>query len=58
MEKSAIKIKDLPTGCIIWRGYTILGITGATLPKEFYEKECVEVIGNENDYELIKGGKK
>lgn len=49
------KISELPTGMIIWKKSTILGITGATLPKEYYQYECTKVPGNnEYDYELVE----
>ena len=50
-----LKIKDLPKGRIIWYKNSILGITGVTLPDEYYERECDKTNGNELDYCLIGG---
>ena len=50
-----IKISDLPTGMIIWKGKNILGITGATLPEKYYDCYCENIIGNYLDFELVKG---
>ena len=48
-----LKIKDLPTGAIIWKKKNILGIVGATLPQKYYDYFCYKVPGNnEFDYEL------
>lgn len=53
-----VKIKDLPTGRIIWKKDNILGITGATLPKKYYKCYCKKIYGNELDYELVEEGVK
>ena len=50
-----LKINQLPKGCIIWYKNSILGITGATLPEKYYERECTKTIGNELDYCLVGG---
>lgn len=50
-----LKINQLPKGCIIWYKNTILGITGATLPEKYYERECTKSMGNELDYCLVGG---
>ena len=42
-----LKIKELPVGMIIWNKSNILGITGATLPKQYYEYYCTKIFGNE-----------
>lgn len=47
-----IRISDLPNGMIIWKKGTILGVTGATLPTEYYKYYCSKVYGNDLDYEL------
>lgn len=48
------KIKDLPTGKIIWNIKSdILGITGATLPQKYYEYYCIKLDGNDFDYLLV-----
>lgn len=47
-----IKISELPKGMIIWKGNEILGITGATLPKKYYDCYCQKLRGNGLDYEL------
>lgn len=49
-----IKISELPKGMIIWKKSTILGITRATLPVEYYSCYCTKIIDNEFDYELIE----
>lgn len=48
-----MKISNLPNGMIIWYKGNILGITGATLPKKYYEYSCKKIVGNYFDYELI-----
>lgn len=50
-----MKINQLPNGCIIWYKNSILGITGATLPEKYYERECIKTEGNELDYCLVGG---
>lgn len=49
-----IKISELPKGMIIWNRSNILGITGATLPKKYYENYCVKIRGNILDFDLIE----
>lgn len=49
-----IKISELPVGCIIWKKSNILGITGATLPNEYYDFYCTKIPGNDFDYELVE----
>lgn len=50
-----LKIKELEEGMIIWKGNDeILGITGATLPEEYYEMYCKKVEGNRFDYQLVE----
>ena len=48
-----MKIKDLTVGMIVWHNNDILGITGATLPKEFDDFEVAKVIGNYFDYIIV-----
>lgn len=48
-----MKIKDLAVGMIVWHNYNILGITGATLPKELDDFEVAKVSGNYFDYEIV-----
>ena len=48
------KISELPVGCIIWKKSNILGITGATLPNEYYDFYCTKIPGNDFDYELAE----
>ena len=48
------KISELPEGMIIWNKGTIVGITRATLPNEYYSCYCTKTIGNEFDYELVE----
>jgi hypothetical protein len=49
-----IKIKDIPNGSIVWKGYTILGIKGSTLDKKYYDKFCIKERGNFLDYSLVE----
>lgn len=49
-----IKISELPEGMIIWRKRTILGITKATLPLQYYDYYCTKIIGNYLDYEIVE----
>lgn len=50
-----LKIKDIEEGMIIWNNKgEILGITGATLPEEYYENYCVKISGNHFDYMLME----
>lgn len=47
------KISELPKSMIIWKGNEILGITGATLSKKYYDYYCIKIFGgNDLDYEL------
>lgn len=48
-----MKIKDLEVGMIVWNGHNILGVSGATLPKELDNFEVVKVSGNYFDYEIV-----
>lgn len=48
-----MKIKDLDAGMIIWQEEEVLGITGATLPQEYYEYDCTPVPGNSFDWEIV-----
>lgn len=54
-DVGGIKIKELPNGRVIWYKNSILGVTGATLPDKYYERECKKELGNELDYSLIGG---
>ena len=47
-----LKIKDIPEGAILWKGDTVIGIKGSTLPETFGEYTCVKIPGNSFDYEL------
>lgn len=47
-----MKIKNLEPGCIIWYKNSVLGITGLTLPQEFYDFDCEKITGNPVDYEI------
>lgn len=49
-----LKISELPAGMIIWKKSTILGITGATLPQQYYDYYCTKIIGNDLDFELVE----
>lgn len=48
-----IKISELPIGMIIWKKGNVLGITKATLPKQYYDYYCIKIAGNDLDYELV-----
>lgn len=48
-----IKVKNIPDGSILWKGYNILGIKGVNLPKEYYEYECYQERGNPIDFTII-----
>lgn len=50
-----LKIKELPSGMIIWDNKcNILGITGATLKDKYYDYNCVKIEGNPFDYMLVE----
>lgn len=49
-----IKISDLEMGKIIWDGDNILGVTGLTLPKDYYDYDCIPIPGNSVDYQIIR----
>lgn len=58
-----IKISELEEGLIIWEynpteeyDYEILGITGCTLDKKYYDMYCLGIYGNSHDYLLVKEG--
>lgn len=50
----ALLIKNLPVGKVIWNGFDIIGVTGATLDHYFDECECRPVNGtNPMDYDIV-----
>ena len=46
-------VKEIPNGGIVWKGDTVLGIKGSTLPPIFDECKARAVGGNYFDYELL-----
>ena len=48
-----IKVKDIPVGSILWKGFNILGIKGVNLPKEYDEYECYQEKGNLINYTIF-----
>lgn len=49
-----IKINEIEEGMIIWNNKCeILGITGVTLPKEYYEQYAIKIEGNDFDYMIL-----
>lgn len=49
-----VKIKDLPNGTIVWKGFSILGVKGMTLSEKYYDNYCIKLQGNILDYEIIE----
>ena len=45
-------IKTLPNGTIIWNGFDIIGIKGATLDVRF-EKEYATPTNNPHDFDIV-----
>lgn len=45
-------VKELDRGMIVWKGNTVLGITGATLPEKYNSYEVEKIPGNFFDWEL------
>lgn len=45
-------IRDIPDGMIVWYKGEILGIKGATLPEEYYDRCCYKCSGNDFDYNM------
>lgn len=48
-----MKVKNIPTGAILWKKEKILGVKGITLSNKYNNKKCIKVEGNDFDYELI-----
>lgn len=51
------KVKEIANGMIIWRGNTVIGIKGMTLPEIFDDCDCVKLPGNAFDYCLATTNK-
>lgn len=51
-----MKISELATGSIVWKGKTILGIKGVTLPEQLNDYDCTNLEGNDFDYEIVFKG--
>ena len=51
-----MKISELATGSIVWKGKTVLGIKGATLDERFNKYECNSLEDNDFDYEIVFNG--
>lgn len=49
-----LKIKDIPNGSIVWKGYMILGIKGSTLNEKYFDSFCIKERGNFLDYSLVE----
>ena len=51
-----MKISELATGSIVWKGKTVLGIKGVTLPERFNDYDCTNLEDNDFDYEIVFNG--
>ena len=51
-----MKISELATGSIVWKGKTILGVKGVTLPERFNDYDCTSLEDNDFDYEIVFNG--
>ena len=51
-----MKIHELATGSIVWKGRTVLGIKGATLDERFNDYDCTSLEDNDFDYEIVFDG--
>jgi len=47
-------VKDIPDGSIVWNGYSVLGIKGATLDPVYDECTVVQEPGNPIDFSIVK----
>jgi hypothetical protein len=54
MNQEIMLVKDLPKGSILWKGNSIVGVAGYTIPIKYENNECIKVIGNSLDYEIVK----
>lgn len=45
-----MKVKELPTGAILWYNDIVLGVVGLTLPSMFSDCDCRKVPGNPFDF--------
>lgn len=52
----AMKISELATGSIVWKGKIVLGIKGITLPERFNDYDCINLEDNDFDYEIVFNG--
>ena len=46
------KVRDIADGMIVWKGNTVIGVKGMTLPEIFYDCDCIKLPGNAFDYSL------
>jgi hypothetical protein len=46
------KVWQIADGMIVWKGNTVIGIKGMTLPEMFYDCDCYKLPGNAFDYAL------
>lgn len=51
------KVKYIADGMIVWKGNTVIGIKGLTLPEMFNDCDCVKLPGNAFDYSLSPSNK-
>jgi hypothetical protein len=51
------KVKCIADGMIVWKGNTVIGIKGLTLPEMFDDCDCVKLPGNAFDYCLATTNK-
>ena len=51
-----MKISELATGSIVWKGKTVLGIKGITLLERFNDYDCTSLEDNDFDYEIVFNG--
>ena len=51
------KVKEIADGMIVWKGNTVIGIKGMTLPEIFDNCDCVKLPGNTFDYSLAPSNK-
>lgn len=51
------KVKEIADGMIVWKGNTVIGIKGLTLPEMFNDCDCVKLLGNAFDYSLAPSNK-
>lgn len=52
-----MKVKDIVDGMVVWKGDTVIGVTGWSLPKIFDDCDCIKNPGNSFDYSLAPTNK-